>query len=207
MSFAAKKKEKCMRRKMLSNLTRAVAVVIVHAGLARGSMLGKSSSTAPPETQPPMVETQPQPNQPPRANPAKRAAQSVQYRNTSYGFSFSLPETWKGYQIVFRTWTDANAHDPDGDQLVQRGPLLTIQNPRSTDQSPLQNITIMVFTRAQWELLRKGDFVVAAGPIGPAELGRNRKYVFAEPPRDLNPDGPGYLEVIEIMKAKPLHPF
>ena len=41
----------------------------------------------------------------------------------------------------------------------------------------------MVLTLAQCDLVQQGKLTVSAAPIGPEELGRNRKYVFAFPPR------------------------
>ncbi len=44
-------------------------------------------------------------------------------------------------------------------------------------------------------------------PIGPGELDWNAKYVFAEPPRMINPDSEGAEEIENTMKLKPLHAF
>jgi hypothetical protein len=143
-------------------------------------------------------------NQAPAANPS---AQSVIYKNARYGFTFSLPKSWQGYSVVLDRWEDANNSGPHGDQVIQRGPLVILQNPRSSSAHPLQDLAIMVFTHAQWDALQKGGFVVSAAPIGPGEIGRNRKYVFAEPPRNLNPDAPGYEEALKIMQSNPLHAF
>jgi hypothetical protein len=80
-------------------------------------------------------------------------------------------------------------------------------NPQSTPAKPYQDIFIMVFTHAQWDSLQQGKFVVSAAPVGPGELGRNRKYVFAEPPRMINDNAYGWEEVVKIMHSSPLHAF
>jgi hypothetical protein len=61
----------------------------------------------------------------------------------------------------------------------------------------------MIFTLQQW----KEDLVVSAAPIGPSELGRNSRYVFALPARYNYAYPDGYKEVEEIIEKKPLHPF
>lgn len=63
----------------------------------------------------------------------------------------------------------------------------------------------MVFTRKQWDSLQKDDFHIGAAPIGPSELGRNRKYVFALPARYNFANLPGLEEVDQIVQGKSLH--
>ena len=65
----------------------------------------------------------------------------------------------------------------------------------------------MVFSHAQWDSLEQGNFFVSAAPVGPGELGRNRKHVFAELPRMINDSLEGYEEVVRIMHSNPLHAF
>ena len=65
----------------------------------------------------------------------------------------------------------------------------------------------MIFTHKQWDSLQEGKFVVSAASIGPGDLDRNAKYVFAEPPRMINPDLEGAAEIESIMKGNPLHAF
>jgi hypothetical protein len=69
------------------------------------------------------------------------------------------------------------------------------------------SIPIMVFTLNQWKTLLQGKFLVDAGPIGPAELGHNARYVFALPPRYNDQAREGWQEVELIMVSKPLHAF
>src|SRR5450830_573874 len=40
--------------------------------------------------------------------------QQVIYRNTQYGFSFSLPISWEGYKIIPSKW-EGSPTDPQGD--------------------------------------------------------------------------------------------
>ena len=151
--------------------------------------------------------TSPQGTQRTTSKPATRAAKSIKYRNTKYGFTFSLPTTWKGYSVRESTWNDANNSGPHGDEVLGSGPSITLVNPQSTPAKPYQDIFIMVFTHAQWDSLQQGKFVVSAAPVGPGELGRNRKYVFAEPPRMINDNAYGWEEVVKIMHSSPLHAF
>lgn len=131
---------------------------------------------------------------------------SIEYKNAQYGFCFSLPKSWKGYSIVTDQWRGTPIGDPpQGDQTVLTGPLISIRHPKWTSADPHQDIPIMVFTVAQWDALEKDKFSVSAAPIGPSELGRNRRYVFALPPRFDYAFPTGYEEVEQIVAGKPLH--
>jgi hypothetical protein len=90
--------------------------------------------------------------------------------NPKYGFTFSLPKTWKGYSTVEGTWHDANNGGPHGDEILESGPEITIVNPQSTSAKQYQDIYIMVFSHAQWDSLQQGKFVVSAAPVGPEKL-------------------------------------
>ena len=79
--------------------------------------------------------------------------------------------------------------------------------PRWTEANPWQDIPIMIFTHSQWSLVNDGSAAVSAAPYEPGEVGRNRKYVFALPPRYNIDEDEGYREVIEILNGHPLHPF
>jgi len=115
------------------------------------------------------------------------------YTNKTYGFRFALPDSWKGYSIIVKSWA--------------KGPLILIRHPLWTEANPRQDIPIMVLTLAQWELVQEGKLSVSAAPIGPDELARNSKYVFALPPRYNFAFLPGYEEVGEILKHDPLQAF
>jgi len=130
----------------------------------------------------------------------------VAYKNDQYGFMFSLPNTWKGYSIVTGKWEgyDLTQHHPQGDVITERGPEISIRNPKWTQQVPYQDIPIMIFTIDQWNSLNQEKFHIGAAPINPSELGRNDRYVFALPARYNYAYPEGYQEVDEILSGNPL---
>ena len=126
------------------------------------------------------------------------------YSNTNYGFNFSLPNSWKGYSIINSTWEGLKIGGQNGETIVETGPLISIRHPQWSSQSPRQDIPIMVFTLTQWNSLQQGKFHIGAAPIGPSELGRNNKYIFALPARYNYSFPQGYEEVENILKGNPL---
>jgi hypothetical protein len=145
----------------------------------------------------------------PAASPTlgQKASKAYEYRNTKYGFTFTLPASWEGCKIVESTWDGGDNSSPHGHQLLERGPDIRIVNPQSIGSDEYQDIDVMIFTHKQWEDLKDGRYFVSAAPVDPGELGRNRKYVFAQPPRMINPNAPGADEIIGIMRSGPLHAF
>ena len=131
------------------------------------------------------------------------AAEEVVYRNTRYGFDFALPPSWKGYTIIADKW---EGMAEGGTEVVESGPQISIRSPKWTEADPTQDIPIMVFTLAQWSKLENDGFHIGAAPIGPAELGRNSRYVFALPARYNYAFPAGYREVEQILEGKPLKP-
>jgi hypothetical protein len=131
---------------------------------------------------------------------------ALEYQNTQYGFNFSLPLSWEGYSIITDTWKGW-APGPQGDVPAAQGPLISIRHPQWTQAVPRQDIPIMVFTIAQWNSLQQNTFHIGAAPIGPSELGRNAKYVFALPARYNYAFPVGYEEVDAILATKPLQTF
>ncbi len=133
-------------------------------------------------------------------NPAGIAAAQTEYRNTHYGFCFALPESWKGYTIVAGLW--------DGTPLdggpANTGPKLLIRNPAWTAGNPREDIPIMIFTTSQWNRVTKEGMSVSAAPFNPFELGHNRRYVFALPPRFDFDQLPGVEEVGKLVMGKSL---
>ncbi len=134
-------------------------------------------------------------------------ASPIVYENTRYGFTFSLPESWKGYTIVTGRWEGLSLERASRDKVVERGPLISIRHPEWTAQNPRQDIPIMILTHAQWNSLRQGKFSVGAAPVGPTEIDRNSSYVFALPVRYNYAFPTGYEEVEKILEANPLIPF
>jgi hypothetical protein len=107
------------------------------------------------------------------------ARPTIVYRNAQYGFCFSLPASWEGYTILTDEWTG----ELPGTKERPHGPTIVIRHPKWTQEAPRQDIPIMIFTLDEWTRVDDGDFSVSAAPIGPSELGKNSKYVFALPPR------------------------
>lgn len=132
------------------------------------------------------------------------APRRVGYKNTQYGFDFSLPDSWKGYTIVTDKWEGKAIGDA---RTVETGPIFLIRHPEWSSQNPRQDIPIMIFTETQWNSLQQEKFHIGAAPTGPSELGRNRGYVFALPARYNFAFPTGYEEVEEILRSKPLQPL
>jgi hypothetical protein len=141
-----------------------------------------------------------------RAQYAPAAQEQVVYRNPAYDFCFTLPAGWSGFSIVTRNWNGewigdaarpASAHDLEG-------PKILIRHPKWTESAPREDIPIMVFSLAQWKLVAAEEVSVSAAPIGPTELGRNAKFVFALPPRYSFDEREGVDEVVDLMSRHPL---
>jgi len=132
---------------------------------------------------------------------------SIVYRNNHYGFSFSLPESWEGYTIVTDRWEGVSLERAKKGKVVERGPILSIRHPKWTSKNPRQDIPIMIFTLDQWKSLQQKKFSVGAAPVGPKELDRNSKYVFALPARYNYAFPTGYEEVERILEGNSLVPF
>lgn len=127
------------------------------------------------------------------------------YQNTEYGFDFNLPKDWDGHTVIPENWEGRSITDDH--KIVETGPIILIRNPKWTDTEPMQDIPIMVYTIAQWDALLREEFVVSAAPVGPSELGRNSKYVFALPARYNYSYLAGYEEVENIISSNPLHAY
>jgi len=131
----------------------------------------------------------------------------IGYRNEQYGFSFSLPLSWDSYSIIKSTW-DGDGLDSAAQNIkVASGPLISIRHPQWTKKNPRQDIPVMIFTISQWNDLQADKFHIGAAPIGPSELGRNAKYVFALPARYNFAFSIGYEEVEEIINSKTFKAF
>ena len=130
-----------------------------------------------------------------------------QYKNTEYGFSFDLPDSWKGFTTIEDEW--------DGDTIVSgqvkqgtvHGPLVSIRHPDWDYKAPRQDIPVMVFTIQQWNDMQADKFHIGAAPINPSEIGRNKKYVFAIPARYNFAYLTGFEEVDQIIKGDNFQAF
>ena len=105
-----------------------------------------------------------------------------------------MTDTWEGYSLV----------KPTEGQITEKGPIISIRHPLWTKKNPRQDIPIMVFTIKQWDSIQNEEFHIGAAPIGPSELGRNSRYVFALPARYNFAYLTGYEEVDQILNGKPL---
>lgn len=129
------------------------------------------------------------------------------YRNTQFGFDFSLPESWTGYRILTEKWEGRSPDGRTNGKIVEAGLTIKIRHPQWTSQNPRQDIPIMVFTLNQWDLIQQEKFHIGAAPMGPKELGRNKKYVFTLPARYNYAFPTGYEEVERFLESDPLKPF
>jgi hypothetical protein len=135
---------------------------------------------------------------------------SIIYVNKKFGFRFTLPDSWKGYSVSVGVWEGSDGTTTITGEPIpgyQKGPEIVIGHPLSSEANPRQGIPIMVFTEAQWELIKSDQLVVSAAPFGPGEIGRNAKYVFALPARYNYAFPPGWEEVEGILQGQPLKPI
>jgi len=131
----------------------------------------------------------------------------VAYTNDDFGFTLSLPDSWEGYTIVTDQWEGQSMKEDNAGETVESGPIIIVRHPEWTEETPRQDIPIMVLTLEQWEAMEAGDFHIGAGPAGPNELDRNDKYVMALPARYNFAFPEGYEEVDEIINDDPLQAF
>lgn len=128
---------------------------------------------------------------------------SITYKNDQYGFTFSLPDSWKGYSVVENTWKGT----PLNSKTAQSGPKLLIRNPKWTAGAPYEDLPILIFTIAQWNSYLAENFTVSAAPIMASEMARNDTYVFALPPRWDFDYSLGVEEAQSIIAGKPIKTF
>lgn len=132
----------------------------------------------------------------------------TEYKNSIYGFSFYLPDDWKGYSTIEDSWEGYSLASSEVNQdATETGPLITLRHPDWEYKSPKQDIPIMVFTLMQWRNLGEDKFHIGAAPIGPTEIGRNSRYVFAIPARYNYSFYDGYEEVEYLLQKNPLTTF
>lgn len=167
-------------------LISGILIILVIFGLGRYFISEKSKELVPAEV------------------PTASSTTAVVYNNSEYGFTVSLPESWKGFSIVTSFW-EGNPLTATG--TPQTGTRVVIRNPKWTSALPYQDIPVLVFTVSQWNQYQAEDFSVSAAPILASELGRNNRYVFALPPRWNFTYGEGYEEAERIVQSKPLTAF
>jgi hypothetical protein len=76
-----------------------------------------------------------------------------------------------------------------------------------TETDPREDIPIWIFTLDQWNRIQNDHLIVSAAPFPPTELGHNKRFVFALPPRYLHDELAGWEEVFKINTNHPLHPY
>ena len=126
----------------------------------------------------------------------KHTPQTLAYRNSQYGFEIPLPDSWKGYQTEVAAWQGT---DVATGQVTQFGPKIILRDPQWTTQNPREDMPVMVFTKAQWDLIEKQTLAVGAAPVPPSKLGENSKYIIALPARYNYDFKPGWEEVDQII--------
>ncbi len=132
------------------------------------------------------------------------ATDSLNYANTQYGFSLTLPASWQGYTITTDTW-QGNKTNPPGSEAsestIETGTTIIINNPNADTTG--QRIPVMVIPLNQWADIDSGTVSTSAAPFSPSELGRNAAYVFALPPRyDFSFDTPEHMtEAVTFLKT------
>lgn len=126
----------------------------------------------------------------------------VLYLNADYDFYLMLPDTWANYSTLTQEW-QGQMLDSDQEMTVT-GPEILIRHPLWTESDPRQDIPVLIFTLAQWELVQAEKLGVGAAPIPPSELGRNSTYVFALPARYNFAFPTGFEEVEQIVEGVPI---
>jgi hypothetical protein len=129
---------------------------------------------------------------------------TIVYKNTEYGFSFTLPKSWENYQIISDSWEGIS--NDQTNKIIENGDILQIRHPEWTQEKQRQDIPIMIFTHEQWSALEREEFHIGAAPVGPTKLGENNEYVFALPARYNFAFPEGYEEVENILQTNPLQP-
>ncbi len=129
---------------------------------------------------------------------------AVVYRNDEFGFTFAMPDSWRGFLIVHTTWEGNSLLAPS---TTQTGTKILIRHPQWTADQPYEDIPVLVFTIAQWNLYLAEAFTVSAAPVPAIELGKNNQYVFALPPRWNFDYLEGYEEAEAIVASSPLTAF
>lgn len=101
------------------------------------------------------------------------------YQNDTYGFNIIFSPEWEGYTIIRGNWMGTLLKDSG----TVTGPMITFRNLNWKEADHWQDIPIMVFTPEVWKLIENEEISLGAAPIGPSEIGRNSKYIFATPAR------------------------
>ena len=60
---------------------------------------------------------------------------TISYKNTQYGFSFSLPDSWKDYRVMTGKWEGVALGGSQSGKVVETGPMLSIRHPQWASQN------------------------------------------------------------------------
>src|SRR5580698_6448207 len=76
----------------------------------------------------------------------------VVYHNEKFDLTIWLPASWKGYSVLIQQLDD-EVYSPAKDKLIIVGhnPMITLRHPQWQASAPYQDISILVFTHAQWD--------------------------------------------------------
>jgi hypothetical protein len=147
-------------------------------------------------------------------HPSHPAGLALRYHDGKFGFTFYLPESWRGYSVLHKQWqgqTYIPAHDTN--ITVTRGPVIVLRHPQWKASEPHQDITFLVYTRKQWDGERQGKFsstYYAGGTM--VEMWHSPKYVFTMSTHDGKAELKSWREVNEIVSQNvqangpPLYP-
>jgi len=134
------------------------------------------------------------------------------YDDETLGLKVVLPESWGGYTFIETSW-EASVFDPNADNNSTEhdtvtGLKLIIRHPDYSEESPRQDIPILVLTHEQWSQLSEESadpnaisLHIGAAPVGPSLLAENDEYVFALPARYNFEYLEGYEEVETILSG------
>jgi len=136
------------------------------------------------------------------SGPQSRSANlPLSYHDTRFGFTFYLPESWRGYSVLKKQWEGQSYFAAnDTTATVAHGPVIVLRHPQWTASEPQQDITFLVYTRSQWDAEHEGKFCCtyyAGGTM--VEMWHNRKYVFAMSTHDSKAELNGWREVSKIV--------
>ena len=62
--------------------------------------------------------------------------ESIAYKNSDYGFKFTMPASWAGYTIVKEEWKGLPIDDQTGAGHIETGPVIKIRHPLWTSETP-----------------------------------------------------------------------
>jgi hypothetical protein len=60
---------------------------------------------------------------------AGKQTKTIEYKNASYGFGLTLPQSWKGYRVSWSEWEGSVLRDDGSVARQLRGPELRIRHP------------------------------------------------------------------------------